>query len=144
VELAEDRENRPYLDKIYREMAEYHLAYGRDSLALVDYNRSLRATQGDGKLLAMNHRSLADYYFDRDRYTIAGAHYDSTLAQLPPNGRTYRNIKKKLDNLEDVIKYEDMAQYADSVIKLYHLPELERRAYFEDHIARMKQREEAA
>src|SRR5690606_17943614 len=49
-----------------------------------------------------------------------------------------------LDNLEDVIKYEDVAQHADSVITLYEMPEAGRRAYFAAHIADLKQREEEA
>lgn len=144
TELEENRENRPFLDKIYREKAQVHLAYGQDSLALAYYNRSLRATTGDRKLMALNHQSLADHHFDRGNYKIAGAHYDSTLTQLPENTRTYRDIKKRLDNLEDVIKYEDVAQYADSVITLYEMPEAGRRAYFSAHIADLKAREEAA
>src|SRR5690606_7073816 len=40
TELEENRENRPFLDKIYREKAQVHLAYGQDSLALAYYNRS--------------------------------------------------------------------------------------------------------
>src|SRR5690606_20076600 len=138
TDLEEDRENRPFLDKIYREKAQYHLTFGEDSLALANYNKSLRATQGDRKLMALNHQSLADYHFDRDHYKMAGAHYDSTLTQLSENTREYRNIKKRLDNLEDVIKYEDIVQLADSVIQLYQMPEAGRRAYFEEHIAEMK------
>lgn len=144
TELEEDRENRPFLDKIYREKAQFHLSHGEDSLALAYYNRSLRATQGDRKLMALNHQSLADHHFDQGRYKTAGAHYDSTLAQLPENTRTYRNIKKRLDNLEDVINYEDVVQHADSIITLYEMPEAGRRTYFAAHVADLKQQEEEA
>ena len=40
TELEEDRENRPFLNKIYRQVAEFHLANKSDSLALVYYNKS--------------------------------------------------------------------------------------------------------
>ena len=46
TDLEENRENRPFLDKIYREVAQFHLANEEDSLALTYYNKSLRATQG--------------------------------------------------------------------------------------------------
>ena len=144
TDLEENRENRPFLDKIYREVAQFHLTNGSDSLALAYYNKSLRATQGEKKLNALNYQSLADYYFDQDEYKTAGAYYDSTLTNLAENTRQHRNIKKKLDNLEDVIKYEDIVQNADSIITLYQMPEAERKAYFEDIIAELKRKDEAA
>ncbi|MCR9263518.1 MAG: hypothetical protein NXH86_05130 [Flavobacteriaceae bacterium] len=142
TELEENRENRPFLDKIYREVAQFHLANESDSLALAYYNKSLKATQGEQKLKALNYQSLADYYFDEDAYKTAGAYYDSTLTNLKENTRQFRNIKKKLDNLEDVIKYEDIVQHTDSVITLYEMPETERKAYFEDYIAELKRKAE--
>lgn len=143
TELEENRENRSFLDKIYREVAQFHLANDSDSLALVYYNKSLKTTQGEQKLNALNYQSLADYYFDEDAYKIAGAYYDSTLTNLKENTRKHRNIKKKLDNLEDVIKYEDIVQHTDSIITLYEMPETERKAYFEDYIAELKRKAEA-
>ncbi|WP_435624088.1 tetratricopeptide repeat protein [Flagellimonas sp.] len=143
TDLEENRENRPFLDKIYREVAQFHLATESDSLALAYYNKSLKANQGDQKLSSLNYQSLADYYFDENNYRTAGAYYDSTLTNLNEKTRKYRRIKKKLDNLEDVIKYEDIAQYADSVITIYSMPEAERKAYFEDYIAELKRKDEA-
>jgi hypothetical protein len=138
TDLEENRENRPFLDKIYREVAQFHLSNEEDSLALTYYNKSLRATQGERKLNALNYQSLADYFFDEDAYKTAGAYYDSTLTNLAENTRKHRDIKKKLDNLEDVIKYEDIVQYTDSVITVYQMPEAERKAYFEEYIAELK------
>ncbi|MEL6306373.1 MAG: hypothetical protein AAFQ20_16540, partial [Bacteroidota bacterium] len=143
TDLEENRENRPFLDKIFRSKANFHLSTASDSLAIVYYNKSLRANRGDRKLSSLNYQSLADYYFDQDAYKTSGAYYDSTLTNLEQNTRKYRRIKKKLDNLEDVIKYEDIAQYADSVITVYRMPEAERKAYFEDYIAELKRKEEA-
>jgi hypothetical protein len=142
TDLEENRENRHFLDKIYREVAQFHLANEEDSLALAYYNKSLRATQNERKLNALNYQSLADYYFDGDAYKTAGAYYDSTLTNLAENTRKHRDIKKKLDNLEDVIKYEDIVQYTDSVITVYQMPEAERKAYFEDYIAELKRKAE--
>ncbi|WP_247656544.1 hypothetical protein [Maribacter sp. MMG018] len=144
TDLEENRENRPFLDKIYRQIAEYHLAEGSDSLALVYFNRSLRATQNEPKLSALNYENLAEYNFDQNNYKHAGAYYDSVLTNLDENTKKYRTIKKKLDNLEDVIKYEDIVQYADSVINLYYLPKDEQIAYFEKHIEELKAAKEAA
>ncbi len=142
VDLEENRENRPFLDKIYNQKAEYYMATGSDSLGIVYYNKSLRATQNSPQLNALNYENLAEYNFDGNEYKIAGNYYDSVLTNLPENTKKFRAIKKKLDNLEDVIKYEDVVQYADSVITLYNLPKIEQLTFFEDYIAKLKLAEE--
>ncbi|SHI50678.1 protein involved in gliding motility SprE [Pseudozobellia thermophila] len=144
ADLEKNRENRPFLHKIYRQIAEYHLGQKNDSLALVYFNKSLRATTDEPKLNALNYENLAVYNFDRNDYKLAGAYYDSMLTNLSENTKKYRAVKKKLDNLEDVIKYEDIVHHADSVITLYESPEAERIAYFEDYVNSLKQKEEAA
>ena len=143
TELEENRENRPFLDKIYHEKGYFFENTGSDSLALAYYNKSLRATRNIPQLNALNYEYLGEYYFDENIYKTAGAYYDSVLTNLPENTKKYRRFKKKLDNLEDVIKYEDIVQYADSVITLYTMSEPERIAYFDQYIAELKKKAEA-
>lgn len=138
TDLEENRENRPFLDKIYREIALYHMAQEADSLGIVYYNRSLRATNQSPPLNALNYEDLADFHFDRDAYKLAGGYYDSVLLNMPENTRKFREISKKRENLEDVILYEEVVQRADSVIHLYEMPAGERRAYFEAYAADLK------
>ncbi|WP_027076581.1 type IX secretion system periplasmic lipoprotein PorW/SprE [Maribacter antarcticus] len=142
--LEGNRENRPFLDKIFRQVAEFHLEQGSDSLSVSYFNKSLRATENTPKLNALNYENLAEYNFDRNSYKYAGAYYDSVLPNLDENSKKYRIVKRKLDNLEDVIKYEDIVQYTDSVITLYELPVEDRIAYFENHITELKRAQKAA
>jgi len=144
TKMEENRENRPFLDKIYRQVAEFHLEQKNDSMALVYFNKSLRATQNEPKLNALNYENLASYNFDRNEYKLSGAYYDSVLTNLQENTQQYRSTKKKLDNLADVIKYEDIAGYADSVITLYKLPIDDQIAYFEKHVAELQAEKLAA
>ncbi len=138
TDLETNRENRPYLDKIYREIAIVQMGSGKDSLALINYNKSLRATSNKPQLNALNYEDLAEYNFDRNSFKTAGAYFDSVLSNLPENTREYRATKKKFDNLEDVIAYEQVVQYADSVITVYHMPMEARTAYYEKHIAALE------
>ena len=136
--LELNRENRPFLDKIYRQIAVYHNTLEQDSLSLAYYNRSLRAANQSPQLFALNYEDLAEHYFDDNEYKTAGAYYDSVLPNLPENTKKYRTIKKKLDNLEDVITYESTVQYADSVITVYKMPLEGRKAYFQGYIDQLK------
>ncbi|WP_299430928.1 hypothetical protein [uncultured Maribacter sp.] len=142
IKLEENRENRPFLDKIYRQKAEYYLATESDSLAIVYFNKSLRRTQNKPKLNALNYENLAEYNFDLNSYKNAGAYYDSVLTNVPENTKKYRTIKKKLDNLEDVIKYEDVVHYADSVITVYDMPKDKQIAYYGNYIEELKKAKE--
>ncbi|TVZ08219.1 hypothetical protein JM80_0703 [Cellulophaga sp. RHA_52] len=144
TDLEENRENRPFLDKIYRQKAQFFLNQEQDSLALVYFDKSLRATTNDNKLNALNYENLGEYYFDKNKYKQAGAYFDSTLTNLVETSKKHRLIKKKLDNLEDVVKYEDIVQYTDSVVTLYNLPKEKQVAYFEKFIEQKKAKEEAA
>ncbi|MEP3372684.1 MAG: hypothetical protein ABJO07_09050 [Maribacter dokdonensis] len=139
-----NRENRPYLDGIYRQLAEFHLEQESDSLAILYFNKSLRASQNKPKLNALNYENLAEYNFDESVYKPAGAYYDSVLTNLNENTKKFRAIKKKRDNLEDVIKYEDIVHYADSVITVYQMPKDEQLAYFGKHIEELQKAKEAA
>ena len=144
TDLEENRENRPFLNKIFRQTGEFHLGNGADSLAFAYFNKSLRATQNMPKLNALNYEDFAEDNFDKNEYKIAGAYYDSLLTNLPENTKKFRATKKKLDNLEDVIKYEDIVSYTDSIITLYNMPIDDRLAYFQNYIDEIKAAEEEA
>jgi len=143
TELEENRENRPFLDKIYHEIAVFHAQDNSDSLAIAYYNKSLRASQAERRLNALNYEHLADYYFDENQYKRAGGYYDSLLQNLDENTKKHRIIGKKLDNLEDVIAYEEVAEVTDSIIQLFEMPESERKSYFETYISDLKAKAEA-
>ena len=130
TELEENRENRPFLDKIYYRIAEYHRSKLSDSLSEVYYNKSLRKTTSDKYLRALNYETLGNMYFDKNVYKTAGAYYDSTMTAMVQNTKPYRIIKKKRENLDDVIYYEGIAQTNDSILRMVSLPKEEQLAIY--------------
>ncbi|MFD1615880.1 type IX secretion system periplasmic lipoprotein PorW/SprE [Gelatiniphilus marinus] len=140
--LEENRENRPYLDKIYHQIAEYHLINESDSLAVNYYNKSLRTNSQDKLLRAKNYQTLGDMNFDTSMYETAGSYYDSTMANLVLNSKPYRVTKRKRDNLDDVIYYENIARVNDSVLQLVNFSETERLEYFESFVETLKAKDE--
>ncbi|OIQ23534.1 hypothetical protein [Lacinutrix sp. MedPE-SW] len=141
--LEEERENRPFLDKIYHQIAQYHLKTNNDSLATIYYNKSLRTNSPDKILVAKNYETLGDMNFDKNNYKTAGAYYDSTMTRMVLNSKPYRVIKRKRENLDDVIYYEDVAQKNDSILRIVAMPKAERLAYFNNYIAKLKAEAEA-
>ncbi len=142
-ELEENRENKPYLDKIYYQIGEYHNENESDSVAVSYYNKSLRTNSVDKYLKAINYQRLGDLNFDNSQYLSAGAYFDSTMLNLKKNSKLYRAIKRKRDNLEEVIFYEDVAKRNDSIIYLVNLPEKDRLMMFEALVADLKEKDKA-
>ncbi|MCH4822511.1 hypothetical protein ML462_04940 [Gramella lutea] len=138
TELEADRENRPYLDKIYFQLGEYYNRLDSTNIALEYYNKSLRSPSSDVYLKSINYEILAGIDFDRANYQDAGKYFDSTLTYMSPDLLEYRTIKKKRTNLDDVIKYEKIAEETDSILKLAGLSEAERLAYFKDYTENLK------
>ena len=138
TDLEYDRENRPYLDKIYHQIAQYHINNGSDSLAVVYYNKSLREQSQDNVLNAKSYEALAEMKFNNSEYRAAGAYYDSTLINLAEKTKPYRVIKRKRDNLDDVIYYETVVQVDDSILNLVNLSDAARNEYFNDYIENLK------
>ncbi len=130
TEMKEDRENRPFLDIIYYQFGQYYKKTDTVPKAVYYYNKSLRTNTQDEYLRSRNYLTLGNINFDYAEYKEAGAYYDSTLTNLPENTREYRAIRKKRQNLDDVILYEDIAQKNDSILRLVAMPEAERQAYF--------------
>jgi len=130
TELEQNRENRPYLDKIYFQLGEYYSRIDSTETALEYYNKSLRSPSSDVYLKSINYEILANISFDRAEYQKSGKYFDSTLTYMSPELLEYRTIKKKRTNLDDVIKYEQIAEETDSILRLAGLSEGERIDYF--------------
>lgn len=141
--LLEDRENRPYLDIINHQVGLFYDKQKDSRNAIEFYNRSLDANSKDRYLTASNYRNIGEIKFKEAQYATAGMYYDSTLVFLDNRGREYRSIKKKRDNLADVIKYEAIAKTNDSIITVVMMDDAGRKAYYENHIAKLKDKEAA-
>lgn len=136
--LLEDRENRPYLDVLYHQMGLFYDQLDQTVSARKYYNKSLKKGSNDNYLVASNYRNMAEIYFRSSKYSLAGKYYDSTLVKLKERTREHRKIKKKRLNLDDVIKYETIAQQNDSILSIVALNEVGQQRYYENYIERLK------
>lgn len=142
ADLLKDRENRPHLDVLHHQLAIFREKTNNRELAIKEYNLSLKKKTQDTYLTASNYRNLADIYFIESKFIKAGKYYDSTLVNLKPRTREYNLIKKKRENLDEVIKYETIAQGNDSIISVYNMSAADRTAYYEKYIVKLKKEDE--
>jgi tetratricopeptide (TPR) repeat protein len=141
--LIKNRDNRPYLDGIYYQVAV--LEQGRDSIndAILNYNKSLRAKNGGAKQKTYSYEKLANLYFKDLDYVLAGAYYDSIL-QVATNKQTLRikRIERRSKNLRSLTKYEEILQRNDSILSLAALPKDQLEEYFKAYIDKIKKEDE--
>ncbi|PRX48127.1 protein involved in gliding motility SprE [Salegentibacter salegens] len=142
-ELEEDRENRPFLDKIYFQIGEYYNRLDSIDPAVDYYKKSLEEPASDVYLRSINYEILANINFDQSNYVLASKYFDSTLAEMDPQLREFRTIKKKRDNLEDVIKYEDVAYKNDSILQISQMMPAEQLDYFKNYTTDLRTKLEA-
>jgi len=140
--LIEDRENRPYLDVLYHQMGLFYDQLDQSSSAKKFYNKSLKCASKDNYSVTANYRNIAEIYFKTAKYPIAGKYYDSTLVKLKERTREFRKIKKKRISLDDVIKYETIAQQNDSILSVVVLDETGQKRFYEDYITKLKKSDE--
>merc|ERR1712078_66386 len=124
--LTENFENNNFTDIIFYQIAMLNLKKANlneeldsnqlDSLAVINFNKSLRSDPDDEILIAKNYRELAESNFRNKEYLKAGLYYDSTLSELNTRSREFRRIKKKRENLDDLIFYETLSSDLDSII----------------------------
>lgn len=136
--MKKNRENRPFLDKIYNQFGEYYRNTKNIDTAITWYNESIQDFKNDNVLQSKNYTTLAEIHFDRALYSYAGAYYDSTITFLTENSREWRRVKKKRANLADVIKYEAIAKTDDSILRIVGMSEAERIQYFEEYTLKLR------
>jgi tetratricopeptide (TPR) repeat protein len=141
--LIADRENRPFLDVIYREKAVFYDKNNKQKAALNFYNISLKKATTDQYLIASNYRDLGNMYFKNADYPVAAKYYDSTLVKLDVKTREFIHIQKTRKDLDEVIQLEGIAKTNDSILHVVALSETDRVLYFENYIDKLKKTDEA-
>jgi len=141
--LIKNRDNRPYLDKIYYQIAILQEKKDSVNLAVLNYNNSLRAKQGGAKQKTFSYEKLANIYFKNLDYVTAGAYYDSIL-QVAKNKNTLRikRLERRAKNLSSLVKYEKNLQKNDSILTLAGLSKDQLENYFQEYIDKIKKEDE--
>jgi hypothetical protein len=141
--LIKNRDNRPYLDEIYYQVAVLEQERDSLSLAILNYNKSLRAKNGGAKQKTYSYEQLAKIYFKDLDYVTSGAYYDSIL-QVANNKNTLRikRFERRAKNLSSLVMYEKNLQKNDSILILAALPKEQLEKYFQDYIDKIKKEDE--
>jgi tetratricopeptide (TPR) repeat protein len=143
--LIENRDNRPYLDQLYYQVAMLHEKKDSISTAVVYYNKSLRAENGGSKQKSFTYENLGNLYFKDSEYQFASSYYDSVLKVSSDSlNLRIRRVKRKYKNLASLIKFENIVAINDSIVRIASLSKKEQEDFFQNYIANLKKKDEEA
>lgn len=133
--LIKDRQNRPYLDELHYHTGLLHKKLGRIDLAQEHLNASVHTANAHQFQISLSYEELGNILFDKANYVDAGAYYDSVL-RIPQdkNSKRIRRLTRKRENLEDVIYYESVAQFNDSILGLTKMSLEEQATFFQYYV----------
>ena len=143
--LIKNRDNRPYLDELYYQVAVLHQNKDSIQLALSNYNNSLRAKNGSDQQKTFTFEKLGNLYFKDAEYQFASAYYDSVLqVSTDTLDIRIRRVKRKYRNLASLIKFEEVVATNDSIVRIAALSKDEQKLFFESYIEKLKKADEEA
>ena len=138
LSLLNDRENRPYSDIIFHQLGVMHEAYDLKDKAIKDYNMSLKVGKTNEYVKVSNYNKLANIYYQKKQFETAGKYYDSTMVYMNPMSREYVQVKRKRNNLVDIVRYEQIARKNDSILNLVGKDDSQRKQEIEKLIEKLK------
>ncbi len=132
--LANNYENYIFDHWINRAIGIHYFQQHEDSLGEYHLSQSLKSVNLDLPTKKANYRDLANFNFTGGKYVLAGAYLDSLLSTMPEKTTLKRRIQREKDNLNGVIKYENIAQTTDSLLYLTGLSKASQMEHFKKHI----------
>lgn len=136
--LLENIENKKFRDVIHHQRAVFYDKKGNDKLAILNYNKSLKNMSADRYLAASNYRNISNIYYRDKNFHNSKKYLDSTLVHLSEKNGEFKPLKKRLEILTDVVKYQDIISQADSVIKVSKMSPSDKIRYYQDYIDKLK------
>lgn len=136
--LLENIENKSFRDVIYHQKAMFYNKKGKDNLAILNYNKSIKNSSSDKYLAALNYRNISEIYYRKQNFHYVKKYLDSTLLRLPEKNSEVKSTKKRLEIITDVVKYQDIISNSDSIFNISKMSNSEKVNFFQNHIIKLK------
>jgi len=136
--LLENIENKSFRDVIYHQKAIFYDKKEKDNLAILNYNKSIKNSLSDKYLAALNYRNISEIYYKKQNFHYVKKYLDSTLLRLPEKNSEVKSTKKRLEIIADVVKYQDIISYSDSIFNISKMSNSEKVKFFQNHITKLK------
>lgn len=143
TKMLKDDKNTDYLDQIYYALG--NIAYNemRDDDALWYFKQSIANSTTNNNQKSISYLAVADIYFEKPDYRNAQLYYDSAMIDLPREYPNYQEIRRKSENLNDLVNCIETIHREDSLQKLALMSEDERNRMIDKKIQEVIAEEQA-
>lgn len=137
-EMLEEKKNVNDKEKIYYELGNVY--YKDQYYEKAEENLIISIAEAKSKKYekGRSFELLGNVYFDQAEYKYAAAYYDSTLTTMSKSYKNYRNVARKRKQLNNVIKFINVVERNDSILKLVDMDKDSRIVFFENYIEWLK------
>ena len=140
ISLSNNIENKNFRGIINYNLAMLNLKQN-DSISSIYFKNAIASKPRDKTLISKIYNQLAQLNFKNKNYLGAGLYYDSTLTNLNNRSKEFRTIKKKRDNLNDLIFYETIEIEIDSILNLVKMSDKKRVDLFNEYISDLEKKQ---
>jgi len=137
-EMLDEKKNSNDKEKIYYELGNVYYKNQDYDKAEENLKTSIIEAKSKKYEKGLSFELLGNVKFDKAEYKYAAAYYDSTLTTMSKSYKNYRNIARKRKQLNNVIKFINISEKNDSIIKLVDMDSVTRVKFFEKHIEWLK------
>ncbi len=139
--MLRDAKNAEYKDQIYYGLAQIELNEGNREQGKVYLTQSAFYSVSNGRQKGMAYEKLGDMAFEERNYVSAQKYYDSTASVIPEDYPNAEGIRRKAENLSNLVVAVETAAFEDSVQRIAQLSEGEREKFVKDVIKQIKEEE---
>ncbi len=142
TKMLKDDKNIDYRDQIYYALGNIAYNEGRVDDAIELYKLSSKSSTENTNQKAVSFLAIADIYFDEPHYENAQTFYDSAVTFLDNEYPNYIQIKRKSDNLNDLVLNLNVISLEDSLQHVAQMSDNERNILIDKIIAQVIEDEE--
>ncbi len=139
--MLKDTKNKEYFDQIYYALGNMMIKEGKEKEAIAYYRKSASAKSANSNQKGKSYLALADYFYKKPDYLIAGKYYDSTVYFLDQKYPDFSELKVKAQNLNALTTQLLIIQREDSLQKVAAMPKSNRDALIAGIIAKITKAE---
>jgi tetratricopeptide (TPR) repeat protein len=139
--MLKDDKNYDFRDQIYYALASIAYNENRDNDAIDLYKKSTEVSTQNQNQKAISFLALADIYFDIPDYRNSQSYYDSSVVILDQNYPNFQQIKRKSENLNELVANLVTIETQDSLQRIAKMPENERVQFVDKIIAEVIEQE---
>ena len=118
LEMIENEENKPFLDKIYYAYSQRLLNSDSLELAKKFLKLSVRENPGDKILKSKVYVKMFEINFNNSAYLLAGKYLDSALNVIDKTSKEFWKLERQKKGIEKVVKTESNLLLWDSLLRI--------------------------